>query len=108
MPSPLAPLGGVAPSTPASADPRVQLRAAAEQFEAVFLRQMIGAMRQAKLADDWLDSSATEQFRDMADARLADSMARQGSFGIAERTLGAGATGPGDAAPGPNIDGAQS
>jgi len=115
MPSPLAPLGGVAPSTPANADPRVQLRAAAEQFEAVFLRQMIGAMRQAKLADDWLESSATEQFRDMADARLADSMARQGSFGIAdllfrqfERTLGAGATGPGDAAPGPNIDGAQS
>jgi flagellar protein FlgJ len=84
MPSPLAPIGGVAPANSANADPRAQLRAAAEQFEAVFLRQMIGAMRQAKLADDWLDSSATEQFRDMADARLADTMAQQGSFGIAE------------------------
>jgi flagellar protein FlgJ len=29
-------------------------------------------------------SQATEQFRDMADARLADSMSQQGTFGIAE------------------------
>ena len=30
------------------------------------------------------DSSATEQFRDMADARTADSMAEKGGFGIAD------------------------
>ena len=67
---------------------REQLRAAAEAFEAVFLRQMIGAMRQARLAEDPFGSAASDQFRDMADARLADSMAQQRSFGIAELLLG--------------------
>ena len=64
-----------------------QLRQAAEAFEAVFLRQVIGSMRQARLADDVFGSSATDQFRDMADARLADDMADRGSFGIAELLL---------------------
>jgi flagellar protein FlgJ len=71
----------------AQRDPREALRAAAEQFEAVFLRQLIGSMRQAKLADDPLASSATEQFRDMSDARLADTMSKQGDFGIAEMLI---------------------
>ena len=71
----------------AERDPRAALRAAAQQFEAVFLRQLIGSMRQAKLADDPLDSSATDQFRDMSDAQLADSMSHQGSFGIAEMLI---------------------
>lgn len=66
---------------------RAQLRSAAEAFEAVFLRQMIGSMRQARLAEDPFSSAASEQFRDMADARLADSMAQQRSFGIAELLL---------------------
>lgn len=66
---------------------RERLRAAAEAFEAVFLRQMIGSMRQARLAEDPFGSAASEQFRDMADARLADSMAEQRSFGIAELLL---------------------
>lgn len=65
-------------------DKRAQLAAAAKAFEAVFLRQMIGSMRQAKLAEDDLlgGGSAAEQFRDMQDAKLAEGMA--GSFGIAE------------------------
>lgn len=63
---------------------RAQLAAAAKAFEAVFLRQMIGSMRQAGLAEDDLlgGGRAAEQFRDMQDSKLADSMA--GSFGIAE------------------------
>ena len=61
-----------------------ELRQAAQAFEAVFIRQLIGSMRNARLADDMFGSQATEQFRDMADSRLADSMAQQGTFGIAE------------------------
>ena len=53
---------------------RQELRQAAQAFEAVFIRQLIGSMRNAKLAEDMFGSQATEQFRDMADARLADSM----------------------------------
>lgn len=70
----------------------------AKQFEAVFLRQMIGSMRQAGLADDLFGSSASDQFRDMADARLADDMAGKG-FGIAElltRQLGGAPAATGD------------
>jgi flagellar protein FlgJ len=61
----------------------LQLRKAAEGFEAVFLREMIGSMRKAKLAeDDLFGSSATDNFRELADANLADSMSGLGLFGI--------------------------
>ncbi len=63
---------------------RAALEKAAQQFEAVFLRQMIGAMRSASLAEGITDSSATQQFQDMADARTADAMANKGAMGIAE------------------------
>ena len=72
----------------AALDPqREQLKGAATAFEAVFLRQMIGSMRQASLGDDLLGSSATDQFREMSDAKVADSMAESGSFGIARMLL---------------------
>lgn len=84
---------------PVSAPPSVQqtiksdlaLRKAAEAFEAVILRQMLASMRSAKLGDDIFGSSATDNFREMADARLADNMAGLRQFGIAdlvERQLG--------------------
>lgn len=75
--------GAIAPAA-ASAPADASLKRVAQQFEAVFLRQMIGSMRQAKLADDRLDSSATDHFREMADARTADSIAALGRFGIAQ------------------------
>jgi flagellar protein FlgJ len=53
----------------------------------VFLRQVIGSMRQGKLGDDLFGSQATEQFREMGDAQLADDMAAKGGFGIAEMLL---------------------
>jgi peptidoglycan hydrolase FlgJ len=58
------------------------VRQVAKQFEAIFLRQMIATMRAPSLGDDLFGSDASNQFRDMADARLADSMA--GQFGIAQ------------------------
>ena len=68
----------------ANARRQQELRQAAQAFEAVFIRQLIGSMRNARLADEMFGSQATEQFRDMADARLADAMSQQGTFGIAE------------------------
>ncbi|WP_243406139.1 rod-binding protein [Sphingosinicella sp. YJ22] len=82
---------------PAATRREAQMRQAAEAFEAVFLRQVIGSMRQAKIGEDLFGSSASDQFRDMADARLADDMAARGSFGIAELLLqqfGRGGTSP--------------
>lgn len=66
---------------------KASLQKVAQQFEAVFLRQMIGAMRSASLAEGIDDSAATQQFRDMADSRTADAMASKGAMGIAELLL---------------------
>ena len=71
----------------ATAQRRQELRQAAQAFEAVFIRQLIGSMRNARLAEDMFGSQATEQFRDMADSRLADTMSQQGTFGVADMLL---------------------
>lgn len=70
-----------AATAPKPIDP--SLRKAAQGFEAVFLREMIGTMRKAKLADDMFGSSATDNFRELADANLAENMSKMGQFGIA-------------------------
>ncbi len=66
---------------------KAELRKAAQSFEAIFLRQMIGAMRSATDGDTLLGSSATDQFRDLMDARVAEDMAGKQSFGIADMVL---------------------
>jgi flagellar protein FlgJ len=48
---------------------------------------MIGSMRTASLGDGLLDSSASDQFRDMSDARTADAMAEKGALGVADMLL---------------------
>ena len=80
---------GITPTSasPKQDDQRAQLKTAAKAFEAVFLRQMIGSMRQASLGEDILGSSATQQFREMSDAKVADEMAETGSLGIAQLLL---------------------
>lgn len=74
----LNPVGPASAQSPAASAP---IAKAAAQFEAVFLRQMIAAMRAPALGEDLFGSKAANQFRDLADARLADAMA--GKFGIA-------------------------
>lgn len=78
---------------PSKADAdKAKLKTAAQQFEAVFLRQMIGSMRQASLGDGMFDSEATQQFQDMADSKTADSMSQKGVLHLAdviEKQLGA-------------------
>lgn len=69
----------------AQVDPK--LAQAAKAFEAIFMRQMIGAMRSSSLSDGLFDSSATDQFRDMADARTADDLAAGSHLGIASLLL---------------------
>lgn len=61
-----------------------KLKTAAQQFEAVFLRQMMGSMRKASLGDGMLDNEGTEQFQDMADSKTADAMSSKGVLHIAD------------------------
>jgi peptidoglycan hydrolase FlgJ len=72
----------ISAQTAATRPAKAALSKAAKQFEAIFLRQMIASMRSPSLGDELFGSDAGNQFRDMSDARLADSMA--GQFGIAQ------------------------
>ena len=93
----MTPLGPVGASV-ASPPPSPELQAAAEKFEAIFLRQMLGAARSAKLADGLLDSSSGDQFREMRDADLADRMASGGGIGIAASVVAQLSRAPGGGA----------
>jgi flagellar protein FlgJ len=85
-----------------------KLKSVAKQFEAVFMRQLIGSMRSSSMGDGILDSSATQQFRDMSDSKLADSMADKGVLHVADllvkqfgaKLSGSAAAGSGAAASG--------
>ena len=61
-----------------------KLRKTAQAFEAVFLRQILGAARASSLGDGLVDSEKTDQFREMQDAKLADTMAQGGALHIAD------------------------
>ena len=74
-----------ATAAPATASPdQAKLKKAAQAFEAVFVRQLIGSMRSATDNDGIFDSEATKQFQDMADAKTADAMAQKGALHIAD------------------------
>ena len=58
------------------------LEAAGQRFEAIFVGMMLKSMRAAKLGDGLFDNKAGEQFRDMQDQKLAQSMAAHTPIGI--------------------------
>ena len=55
---------------------------AGKQFEAVFTGMMLKSMRQAKLADPLFSSKALDTFRDMADGKTVEAMAKATPLGI--------------------------
>ncbi len=80
--SPLLPL-----ITPLAAPPKdPQLTKVAQQFEAIFVRQMLAEARKSHLAaeDDTLGGQGMDTFRQMQDDRFADIAAERGSFGLAK------------------------
>ena len=60
------------------------LRAAAEQFEALFIHQLLKQARSAKLADDILGSEAGDTYIEMLDQERAKQLSAQMNLGIAE------------------------
>jgi peptidoglycan hydrolase FlgJ len=100
--------GGVSTDTQRLSS-RDNLEAAGNKFEAIFVNMMVKSMRTAKLADGLLDSKAGDQFRDMQDQKLAESMAAHAPIGIGKAMVAflaktqaanqAAQGGEGDAAP---------
>ncbi len=81
----------VAPVSPAAAGRSIDTRRlataenldqAGQQFEAIFVNMMLGAMRKARLSEGLFESQALDQFRDMQDQQLAKSMAASTPLGI--------------------------
>lgn len=61
------------------------IRAAAQQFEAVFIQMMLKSMRDANPGDGGLlDSDQTRFYREMFDQQLALNMAQQGKLGLSD------------------------
>ena len=60
------------------------LHTAAEQFEALFIHQLLKQARSAKLADDILGSEAGDTYTEMLDQERAKQLSAQMSLGIAE------------------------
>ena len=65
----------------------VELRAVAEQFEAMFVYELMKSSRAAKLFDDPLNTSASEPFIEMMDQEISQKVSNQSSLGIAEAII---------------------
>ncbi|MEQ1814584.1 MAG: flagellar assembly peptidoglycan hydrolase FlgJ [Candidatus Nitrotoga sp.] len=63
--------------------PDQALKAAAQQFESVFLNMMLKSMREATPQDDMFGSEQTRMFTGMLDQQLAQSMSHRG-IGLAD------------------------
>ena len=75
-------LGG---AVPAKAAPQAaKLVKVAQQFEAIFTRQILGAARKANFGDTLFSDSAMDTFGAMEDAKFADISAAHGTLGIAK------------------------
>ena len=64
------------------------LRAAAEQFEALFVQQLLKQARSAKLADDIFANEASETYLAMLDQERATQLSKTMDLGIAEALMG--------------------
>jgi peptidoglycan hydrolase FlgJ len=66
-------------------DPKAQLTKVAQQFEAIFVRQMLAEARKNHLGgEDLFGGQGMDTFRQMQDDRFADIAAERGSFGLAK------------------------
>ena len=85
-------LANISPATAASLfqtqERPSDLRAAAEQFEALFIQQLLKQARSAKLADDIFANEASETYLGMLDQERATQLSKTMDLGIAEALIG--------------------
>jgi flagellar protein FlgJ len=62
---------------------RGELREAAQQFEAILLRQMLASARSTDFGGNDLFGESDDTFREMRDARFAEVAAQSGQLGFA-------------------------
>ena len=67
--------------------PNAKLREVAEQFEAIFLNQMLKQMREAKLSDGIFDNSANDKYYSLLDMEQSKHLASNVNLGIADALM---------------------
>ena len=63
------------------------LEEVAQEFESLFVFQMLKSARKAKLAEGILDGQAHETYQTLLDQEYAKSMAKNQNFGIADALI---------------------
>ena len=72
-------------SAPAGGSEREQLKQAAQQFEAIFLRQMLAAARSTDFdGGDAFGGQGEDTFREMQDSQFAKLASESGTLGLAK------------------------
>ena len=63
---------------------RASLEEVAQQFEAIFVNELMKTSRAAKLSDDILSNSGTQPFLEMMDQEFSQTISKRNSLGITE------------------------
>ena len=63
------------------------LKNVAEQFESIFVHQMLKQARQSKLAEGIFNSEAQDTFNNMLDIEYSQILSKKNNFGIAEALI---------------------
>jgi flagellar protein FlgJ len=74
-------------AAPAASDEKAaEVRAAAEQFEAIFVRRLLATARSSPWAEQGpFTGPGLKQFETMLDENIADLTAQNGGFGLADQ-----------------------
>ncbi len=72
------------PSALERIDRRASLEEVAQQFEAIFVNELMKTSRAAKLSEDILSNSGTQPFLEMMDQEFSQTISIRNSLGIAE------------------------
>ncbi|MDG6777602.1 rod-binding protein [Thiomicrorhabdus sp. zzn3] len=68
-------------------DERAALRPVAEQFEALFVQQILKEARKVSFDDGWLDGNQGDFYKDWYDKQLAQDLAAKGTLGFADNIV---------------------
>lgn len=68
-------------------DERAALRPVAEQFEALFVQQVLKEARKVSFDDNWLDSQGGDTYKDWYDKQLSQDLSAKGTLGFADKLV---------------------
>ena len=68
-------------------DQRSALRPVAEQFEALFVQQVLKEARKVSFDDGWLDGDSGDFYKDWYDKQLSQDLSAKGTLGFADKIV---------------------